>query len=323
MSGRRAIAMAAVLLVLVLVGASLFADIGKLRQVAGDYPWWRMAPAMALVLGNYSLRTIRFRSYLGVLGVAVSWAEAALVFIAGFLFTVTPGKMGEVVKGWLLARRRGASVADVASSVVAERFTDVIGLLAIAALGVAQTGAHRGLFWSVVALCVGFLVAVLHPRAACQIIAQLRPRLGKSARLNAMIDTVERIHRVLVSLCQPRRLALGVGLAAAAWLLEAVAFRVILDGLGAGAGIGSAIVIYAMATLFGAVSMLPGGVGSTEAVMVALCLQPDLGLGLDVPRATLATLLIRFATLWFGVALGALCFGPASKPGPPQPSALS
>jgi uncharacterized protein (TIRG00374 family) len=314
MTRQRALALAALLLVVVVVGASLLADVGKLSRVAVSYPWWRLAPACALVLGNYTLRTVRFRTYLRAVDITVSWTEAALVFVAGFLFTVTPGKMGEVVKGWLLHKRRGVAVADVASCVVAERFTDVVGLLAIAALGVAEHGAHAGLFLAVVGLCAAFLVAVLQPSLLPALAARVRSRLTAGGRLAAALDTVVRIHAVLRQLCAPRRLAVGVALAAGAWLLEAVAFRILLDGLGAGAGLGSAVVVYAMATLFGAVSMLPGGVGSTEAVMVALCLTPSLGLHLDLQQATLATLLIRFATLWFGVLLGAVAFGPAGQP---------
>ncbi len=309
----RAVAIALALALAVLLGASLFADVRQLRAAASDYPWWRLWPAAALVLGNYALRTVRFRYYLAALGVVVAWTEAALVFVAGFLFTVTPGKMGEVVKGWLLQRRRGASVTDVASSVVAERFTDVVGLLAIAAVGVAETGAHRQLFWTVVGLCLGFLLAVAHPRLVPATLVRLAPAIHRLPKGSQLQVAIARVHAILVQLCRPKRLLVGVALAATAWLLEAIAFRVLLDGMGAQAGLGSAIVVYAMATLFGAVSMLPGGVGSTEAVMVALLLQPDLGLQLDVPRATLATLLIRFATLWFGVGMGALAFGPAQR----------
>lgn len=313
MSRSKALLLAVGLLAVVLVGASLFADVGKLSRVAVSYPWWRLLPACALVLGNYALRSLRFRIYLRAVGVAVPWTEAALVFVAGFLFTVTPGKMGEVVKGWLLQRRRGASVADVASCVVAERFTDVVGLLAIAAWGVVEHGAHSTLFMVVVGLCVAFLGAVVHPALLPAVVGRLRQPVAASAKLTAVLDTVVQVHGVLRRLCAPSLLVRGVALAAAAWLLEALAFRVLLDGAGAAAGLGSAVVVYAMATLFGAVSMLPGGVGSTEAVMVTLCLTPSLGLALDKQHATLATLLIRFATLWFGVVLGAIAFGPAGR----------
>ncbi len=297
---------ALLLLTLVLVGAALFADLHKLQAAVLHFPFGLLLPACALVLGNYTLRAIRFRRYLHALGILVTPFEAWLVFVSGFLLTVTPGKMGEIFKGFLLNQRRGTPIPEVASSVVAERFTDVVGLLAIAAIGVAQYGAHTALFLAVLGLCLGFLLAIAHPRLLPWALDLLATRVEGHPRLAQIVVMGRRVHGVLKILCAPRLLLEGVTLAALAWLLEAIAFRLLLNGVDATGGLGPAIVVYAMATLFGAVSMLPGGVGSTEAVMVALLLTPAMGLSLAKPEATLATLLIRFCTLWFGVASGAI-----------------
>lgn len=302
---KRALLLAAGLFLLVLVVLAIVADVRSLRGAWLGFPVQTLLPACALVLGNYALRTVRFRVLLQALGVRLPWPEAALVFIGGFVFSVTPGKMGEIAKGWLLHQRRAVPVTDTATVVVAERFTDVVGLLLLAAVGVAQHGAHVKLFVGVLGLCVAFLLGALQPRLVPAVVSRLQlhwqgPGMGR------LFAAVLRMHAVLAILCTPQRLALGVGLAAAAWFLECIAFRLLLDGAGASGGLGGAVVVYAMATLFGAVSMLPGGVGTTEAVMVGLLLQPGLAFGLDLPHATLATLLIRFSTLWFGVLCGAL-----------------
>jgi uncharacterized protein (TIRG00374 family) len=61
--------------------------------------------------------------------------------------------------------------------------------------------------------------------------------------------------------------------------------------------------VLAASTLFGLVSFLPGGLGVSEASSAGL-------LALLIPMAaapaTTATIIIRFCTLWFGVALGAI-----------------
>jgi uncharacterized protein (TIRG00374 family) len=51
----------------------------------------------------------------------------------------------------------------------------------------------------------------------------------------------------------------------------------------------------------GAVSALPGGIGAAEASIAGMLV---LVAGLTGAQAAAATLLIRLATLWFGVALG-------------------
>jgi uncharacterized membrane protein YbhN (UPF0104 family) len=66
------------------------------------------------------------------------------------------------------------------------------------------------------------------------------------------------------------------------------------------------------ATLAGSVLLVPGGLGVAEAsiggLLVAFGKQPWLPVGvITATTAAVATLLIRFATLWFGWLLGLLC----------------
>jgi len=53
--------------------------------------------------------------------------------------------------------------------------------------------------------------------------------------------------------------------------------------------------------LAGSLTMIPGGLGVAEGGIAGLT---QLFLGMTPERAVVATLLIRFCTLWFGVSLG-------------------
>jgi uncharacterized protein (TIRG00374 family) len=78
------------------------------------------------------------------------------------------------------------------------------------------------------------------------------------------------------------------------------------------------VFVYALAMLAGAVSFMPGGLGGAEAVMVGLLVWK----GMNSADAVAATVLIRLATLWFAVAIGAVMLiklkGEAATP-PLQP----
>jgi len=52
-------------------------------------------------------------------------------------------------------------------------------------------------------------------------------------------------------------------------------------------------------------SFLPGGLGSTEAVMAALLFAH----GYTMPQAILLTLICRLLTLWLAVVIGWACVG--------------
>ena len=71
---------------------------------------------------------------------------------------------------------------------------------------------------------------------------------------------------------------------------------------GAAVGLRAATFIYAAMTVAGALSFLPGGLGVTEAGMLALLAK--FGTGIDRGTAAAATFVTRGATLWFAVALG-------------------
>lgn len=100
----------------------------------------------------------------------------------------------------------------------------------------------------------------------------------------------------------PLDLVISFALRAVAWGLTAFAFIVLLGYLGANLPLFQSLSLYPTAMLAGAASMLPGGIGSTEAVLVALLA------GFAVPLSTgvLAAIGIRLATLWFAILLGVI-----------------
>ena len=103
-------------------------------------------------------------------------------------------------------------------------------------------------------------------------------------------------------------------LSIAAWSLEGVALWVILRGFGEAPSIALTAFFYATATLAGALVPVPGGLGVTDKLLEEQMAR--LG-GVSPVAATGAMLLVRFATLWFAVAVGfvALALLRAKYPG--------
>ena len=58
--------------------------------------------------------------------------DCADILLAGLAMSITPGKVGEVLKSYLLRRKVGAPIHATAPAVLMERVTDVV---AIALLG--------------------------------------------------------------------------------------------------------------------------------------------------------------------------------------------
>jgi uncharacterized protein (TIRG00374 family) len=227
--------------------------------------------------------------------------ESALVFLSGFSLTVTPGKLGEAVKAFLLRESRAIPAARTAPIVVAERFTDLIGLLLLACLGVFAFDVDRRFLVAGASLMIIGLVAV-----TVTPVAHAALRIAASIPgLRALAPKLDEFYRTTAELLRPAALVPAVALSVLSWYFECVAFWVIVHGFdGAVVGMRAATFIYAAMTIAGALSFLPGGLGVTEAGMLGLL--TTLATGADRGVATAATFVTRVCTLWFAVAIGLL-----------------
>jgi uncharacterized protein (TIRG00374 family) len=101
-------------------------------------------------------------------------------------------------------------------------------------------------------------------------------------------------------LFSPRVTLVGLVSGCLAWFVIGLSFWVVLEGLRSGVSIPAAVSIFSAATLVGSITMLPGGLVSTEASMLALLQQ----IGLTGAIASASILIIRICTLWFAVIIG-------------------
>src|SRR3712207_2593968 len=109
---RRNIIISALIGLLVLIGLGLLGDIREVSQSFGAFDW-RMLPAViGFTVLNYVLRWLKWDYYLRRMGMdhGVSRADSALLFTSGMVMAVTPGKVGEVLKSYLLKQINGTPI---------------------------------------------------------------------------------------------------------------------------------------------------------------------------------------------------------------------
>jgi uncharacterized protein (TIRG00374 family) len=285
--------------VAVYVAFTIWADAGKVAAALAAFSWRMAALACVLAAGNYLVRFLRWQYYLRVLDLQVAPRDSLLVFLAGFSLTVTPGKLGEAVKAFLLRASHGYPVARTAPIVIAERVTDLLALLLLALVGVFQFDVDRRfLVAGAVLVLGGVLIVSIDPLADLA--------LGLCARtpgLRRFAPKLREMHATTATLLHPKPLALATAISTLSWFLECLAFTVVVRGFpGVGLDLRAATFIYAAMTIAGALSFLPGGLGVTEAGMLALLVR--FGTGLGRGQAAAAVFVTRGATLWFAVALG-------------------
>jgi glycosyltransferase 2 family protein len=284
------------------IGVGAFSMVGDVRHL-GDrlegFGWWAFFAALGLALTNYTLRFVRWQFYLRRQRVSVPLTSSALVFGAGLSLSITPAKLGELVKSYLLREMHDVPAPRTAPVVVAERVTDLIALLVLAVIGVAGYGVDPTLV-AIAGAIIGFgLLLLAWPRPTRALITWVTTPAKLRRLRDPLLETLEN----LVQLCRPVPLVIATAIAVPAWACECVGFALICNAFpGVHVELGLAVVIYAGTTIAGALSFLPGGLGVTEGAMTLALVEG--AAHLDRASAVAATLLTRLATLWFAVVLG-------------------
>ncbi|MDB4990200.1 MAG: Integral rane protein [Myxococcaceae bacterium] len=293
--------MTVIFAVFVFAALSLLSDVRALGDSLRSFHWHSLGIALSLVLGNYALRFMRWQYLLHRIGVVVPTLTSALVFLAGFIMSVTPGKMGEVYKSLLLSEYRGISIPRTASVVVAERLLDLVALVFLVSLG--STAFEHG---RAVAVVGGAVVALIVLGCTVRSIGEFGLGRLEQLRFTArFVPKLREAYDALHALTRPAPFFVGGLYAVCGWTLECLATWYLVRGFqGTSIGWDGATFGYAAGTLAGALAMLPGGLGVAEVGMAGLfrAASPSL----SVATATAATILVRLSTLWFGVLLGAL-----------------
>jgi uncharacterized protein (TIRG00374 family) len=288
----------------VVAGFLAWGDVSKIRAQLATFAAWTVGAALALALGNYAIRFLRWQLYLKRLQVTVPVVDSALIYTAGFVMAVSPGKVGEILKSYLIRERVGTPLARTMPIVFAERLCDLLSLLLLALVGLRAFKVGGPLVVAGIGLVVVMLACIASRRLSLAILHLF----GKLPLVRRVAHKLEEFYESTATLLAPVPLLYGTVLGAAAWLCECVGFYTITHGFrGAFIPLELAVFIYASTTVVGALSFLPGGLGVTEGSMAKLLAQS--ARGLDKAGATAAMLLTRLCTLWFAVGLGGLALG--------------
>jgi len=280
--------------------AGLWAVRGDLARASQSLPWRVLPPVMGLVVLGWALRSLRWHYYVRYLRWPVSLSHSLLAFFASFAFSATPGKVGEVVKSVLLRTRYDVPLADGAGVLLVERLGDLLAILVLSAGGLVLLADGVPYFILAAALILGVTLLVSHG----PIYHRLFSLLARVPRLAGLVEKSLRLLDAGSRLLKPTPFLVGIAIVLLAWGCEGCAFHLLIRGFGVKVGLGTSCSIYALATLAGALSALPGGLGSFEVVMVLLLTR----LGLAAGQATLPVLLFRFCTFWMGSFLGLIVF---------------
>ncbi len=279
-----------------------FSDPLKLAGILAQSNIYFIIAAVLLSTANMFLRVIKWRILLNTGGILTIFQ---IQLVGSAISNLTPGKVTEPSKAVILKMCNNTPVSSSLPSIIWERLLDVAVLLVLSFGIFGFISADSSLFFVAIAgfsiflAMIAALVLILYSKRFGKRMFSLARRLPLLKNISA--GFMENFYSIKIS---NYRIAKSFILSLTVWLMEGFVFYFCLRALGIDSNPFILAGIIAFSILIGVASSLPGGIGSTEFVMIIL-----LGIyGIPADYAIIGTFLYRFVSFWYGIFLGGVCF---------------
>jgi uncharacterized protein (TIRG00374 family) len=283
---------------LLYLGFTIYADFDQVLRIFEKFNWLLLPLLLSLSLCNYFFRFFKWDYYLSVVKTKVKKIDSLSIFMSGLVMSVTPGKMGEMLKSYLVKELNQTPISRTLPIIFAERVTDFISLLLLALIGAYVYNYGREIVIGVSVFFILLVVVISNKKIALPVLKLLE----KSSFLRKHLTSIHNAYESSYQLLRPAHLIKMSLLSLGSWFFECFGYYIILINFGLDVSLLWATFCYGFATIVGAITMLPGGLGITEGSLTFLLIQK----GSPKEIAVASTFIVRIVTLWFAVLVGVI-----------------
>ena len=219
------------------------------------------------------------------------------IYLSGFALSITPGKVGELIKSQLLKIKFGIPREKTAPIVLVEQLYNIIGIIGVSILGIwyFELGAH------IILIAALLLVILLILISSKRLFDKFLTLLSRIKFLSQYTSAFSNSYDVLRKSTRGWVVVYASALSIAFWLIESVIAYFVLSSFGINyIEFLSVIMTYTSSITLGVFSFLPLGIGVVEGSLVGFfTLQ-----GVDISIALTLVIFIRIFTRWIAVSVG-------------------
>ncbi len=275
---------------------SIYANLDNVISAFKFFNWLWLPVLFLLSFANYSVRFLKWDYYLSITKVKVGKIDSFSIFMSGLIMSITPGKVGELLKSYLVKQIKDVPISKTAPIIFVERITDFTSLMIIALIGAYSFSYGKEIVVAVTIALVILLIILSNKKIAFPLLKLLE----KNKFLNKHLEKIHNAYNSSSIMLKPLPLFYMTIVSLIAWSFECLSYYLILIIFKINVNLLWASFSYAFATIVGAISMLPGGLGVTEGSLTFLAINK----GFPKEIAVASTFIIRIVTLWFAVFVG-------------------
>ncbi len=275
---------------------TIYADFDSVLQAFRSFNWLLLPLLLLLSFLNYISRFFKWHYYLNLLKINIRFKDSMAIFFSGLIMSVTPGKMGELIKSYMVKQISEDPISKTAPIILTERITDFISLVFLALAGAYIFDYGKAIVIGTGVFFIVIIYLISHKRLALKVI----DILTSWKLLSKFSVSIRTAYESSYTMLKPKPLFLMFILSLISWFFECFGFYLILKSFSIDVTLIWPTFAYSFATIAGSITMLPAGLGVTEGSLTFLMI----GSGIAKNIAVTSTFILRVVTLWFAVLCG-------------------
>jgi len=241
---------------------------------------------------------IRQKIFLKRLGIKLKTKESLLLYFSGLSMSITPGGAGEAIKSYYLKKKYGHKISKTFPLVLIERFHDLGVVISVIAFTLIFLQISEVIIVEIIIIPLIIIAYVL---------VRIKKLFVKTINFFNRIKKLEKIfggilksYDGMYEMLDPKTTIKAWAIGIIAQIFFALSVYSVFLAFDQDFGfIFTTQVVYS-SILFGAISLLPGGVGLTEITTVNFLTDK----GMEISLATSITIMLRLVTIWFSTIIG-------------------
>jgi uncharacterized protein (TIRG00374 family) len=227
-----------------------------------------------------------------------SFKDNLVLYLSGLSMSITPLSVGQMIKSHYLLKYYHQPISKTLPIVIIERYHDVLALLSFSIIFVLANDISI-LKIPIFTIAIIFAVFTLAARSS-RLIRLFEVLINKTRLSKKFQNKPSDFRKTLFSIFQRKAFLSCWCLSMVSWLFEAIGVSLCFSSLNLNFSFDFTTAFYFSSIIFGAISLLPAGIGVTEVSFVHLLSYYGVGLS----TSTALILLIRLSSLWFSTLIG-------------------
>jgi len=287
-----------ILFIIFYVAFAIYYDANQFIENLEKVNLYFIIPILLCFLTSILVKSLRQLLFLKHLGIKIPIKQNTIIYLAGLSMLITPAGLGEMIKSHFLLKKYDQPVSKTLPLVIVERYHDALAILSIIIIFSIITWIT---FLTIPILIIGILLLVPLIVVRNRKLFQMFQKVIHKVKMFQNLENHSlEFNKSLVSFTSKKIFFSGWVVGIAAWSFDGLGIYLCFQAFELDFDFFTTSVLGLASILFGALTLIPGGVGVTEVSFVALLST----YGIESSISSSLALFFRLQSIWFVTCIG-------------------